>query len=98
MIPIIAASDDLGKGLSGGPNDGFKVSLAHTPEMYEEAQAVGVHLYLCGHTHGGQIRLPKPFPDRGQHVGAGVTEDCAVTPSQESALLSSLCGTTLSRR
>jgi len=26
--------------------------------MYNEAAAAGIHLYLCGHTHGGQIRLP----------------------------------------
>jgi uncharacterized protein len=59
--PHYYGCDDLGAALSGVPNDGFKVLLAHTPEMYEEAHAAGIHLYLCGHTHGGQIRLPKPF-------------------------------------
>jgi uncharacterized protein len=59
--PHYYGCDDLGTALSDVPNDGFKVLLAHTPEMYEEAHAAGIHLYLCGHTHGGQIRLPKPF-------------------------------------
>jgi uncharacterized protein len=59
--PHYYGCDDLGAALSSVPNDAFKVLLAHTPEMYEEARAAGIDLYLCGHTHGGQIRLPKPF-------------------------------------
>ncbi len=53
--------NDLDAALSGVPSDGFKVLLAHTPEMYQEAHQAGIDLYLCGHTHGGQIRLPKLF-------------------------------------
>ncbi|CAK0774065.1 CDP-archaeol synthase [Gammaproteobacteria bacterium] len=41
-----------------GVGDGFRLFLAHSPEVYEEAAAQGTHLYLCGHTHGGQICLP----------------------------------------
>jgi uncharacterized protein len=26
--------------------------------MYRESSDNAIHLYLCGHTHGGQIRLP----------------------------------------
>jgi len=44
--------------LQGVPENAFKVALAHSPEMYEQAAAAGIHLYLCGHTHAGQIRLP----------------------------------------
>ncbi|MBV9767742.1 MAG: metallophosphoesterase [Acidobacteriaceae bacterium] len=40
-----------------GTND-FKILLAHTPELYEDASQRGIHLYLCGHTHAGQIRFP----------------------------------------
>lgn len=40
------------------PERAFKILLAHTPELYRESQAHGVDLYLCGHTHSGQIRLP----------------------------------------
>jgi uncharacterized protein len=50
--------DDLEEALEGVPEDGFKVLLAHTPEIFEQAARSGVHLYMCGHTHAGQIRLP----------------------------------------
>jgi predicted MPP superfamily phosphohydrolase len=36
--------------------------LAHTAEIYREAQSRGIHFYLCGHTHGGQIRFKKVGP------------------------------------
>ena len=38
--------------------DGFTVALVHSPELYDAAERVGVDLYLCGHTHGGQVCLP----------------------------------------
>ena len=38
------------------------VLLAHSPEVIEEAAASGVDLYLCGHTHGGQVCLPGGVP------------------------------------
>jgi len=36
----------------------FTVLLYHTPDLMPEAVAAGVDLYLCGHTHGGQLRVP----------------------------------------
>jgi len=56
--PHFFGCDDLKEAARGVPADGFKLLLAHTPEMYEEAAAAGVNLYLTGHTHAGQIRLP----------------------------------------
>jgi len=51
-------ADSLALALDGAPPDAFKVLLAHTPECISEAATHGADLYLCGHTHGGQIRLP----------------------------------------
>lgn len=36
----------------------FSVGLIHSPELYKEAEESEVDLYLCGHTHAGQIQLP----------------------------------------
>jgi uncharacterized protein len=56
--PHYYGCDDLPGALRGVPSDAFKVLLVHTPELLAEAHHHGIHLYLCGHTHGGQIRLP----------------------------------------
>jgi predicted MPP superfamily phosphohydrolase len=50
--------DDLHGALESVPPDAFKVILAHSPEMFDEAAAAQIRLYLCGHTHAGQICLP----------------------------------------
>ena len=50
--------DQLTEAASGVPRDAFRVLLAHTPELYEQAASLNVHVYLCGHTHAGQFRLP----------------------------------------
>lgn len=52
-------SDDLPAALAEVPGHAFKVLLAHTPDLYQQAADSDIHLYLCGHTHGGQIRVPK---------------------------------------
>ncbi len=44
------------------PAEGFRIVLAHAPEMAAAAAVSGAGLYLCGHTHGGQICLPKGRP------------------------------------
>lgn len=50
--------DDLPQAIAGVPGDEFKILLTHTPALYRQAADAGIHLYLCGHTHAGQIRLP----------------------------------------
>lgn len=40
------------------PADAHRVLLYHSPDLAPAAVELGIDLYLCGHTHGGQIRLP----------------------------------------
>ena len=44
--------------LDGVPASAFTVLLYHSPDLVREAAGYQVDLYLAGHTHGGQIRLP----------------------------------------
>ena len=41
---------------------GFKIALVHSPEEAPLAAGAGYALYLCGHTHGGQVCLPGGIP------------------------------------
>jgi predicted MPP superfamily phosphohydrolase len=57
--------------------DACTIALVHSPELYEEAAALGVDLYLCGHTHAGQVCLPGGRPvithlSRGRRFYRGV--------------------------
>ena len=38
--------------------DKFILLLYHSPDLMPEASRANIELYVCGHTHGGQIRLP----------------------------------------
>jgi hypothetical protein len=44
--------------LDGISTTGLTVLLYHSPDLIREAAGMEVDLYLAGHTHGGQIRLP----------------------------------------
>lgn len=48
----------LKKMMLSAPKTGLKLLLFHPPDIAPEANEAGIDLYLCGHTHGGQIRLP----------------------------------------
>ncbi|SMC21604.1 hypothetical protein SAMN02746041_01223 [Desulfacinum hydrothermale DSM 13146] len=50
--------DDLDAAWSRIPAGAFVILLAHSPEIAEEAARRGARLYLCGHTHAGQIQVP----------------------------------------
>ncbi len=40
------------------PPEALTILMYHTPDLIETASELGVDVYLAGHTHGGQIRLP----------------------------------------
>jgi hypothetical protein len=40
------------------PPDKFTLLLYHSPDLMPEASQANIDLYLCGHTHGGQVRIP----------------------------------------
>jgi uncharacterized protein len=61
---FLAGVDDLWKGtpdlikaLEQRPDTGASLLLCHNPDLLPQVPAT-VGLTLCGHTHGGQVRLP----------------------------------------
>lgn len=63
------AGDDI-------PLGSISLLLSHTPEIWREASHAGYDMFLCGHTHGGQICLPGGIPltldaDCPRHLGRG---------------------------
>jgi len=50
--------DELAGVVRAVPPDGYNIFLYHYPDLVERAADYGVDLYLCGHTHGGQVALP----------------------------------------
>ena len=54
--------DCLDAALLGCSGDAFRILLVHSPEIVDEAATKGIQLYLCGHTHGGQVCLPGGIP------------------------------------
>lgn len=38
--------------------EGFRILLSHRPELFSLYETYDMDLVLCGHAHGGQIRLP----------------------------------------
>jgi predicted MPP superfamily phosphohydrolase len=65
-------------GDAGGFGPGhFGIAMVHSPELAGEAAAAGHGLYLCGHTHGGQICPPTRRPvfallNRNHHLASGL--------------------------
>ena len=54
--------DNIEKAASQFPHTEFSILLSHTPEIYRQAAHADFNLLLSGHTHGGQICLPRSIP------------------------------------
>lgn len=50
---------DVERTLAGVPDGEFVLALAHNPSLWPELAARGVELTLSGHTHYGQIAIPR---------------------------------------
>ncbi len=49
--------DDIRRATAGAPRDTTRLLLAHSPDIVRTLDDKRFDLILCGHTHGGQIRL-----------------------------------------
>ncbi|MFL5383760.1 MAG: metallophosphoesterase [Longimicrobiaceae bacterium] len=76
------ATPDVGRTLAGVPPGAFAIVLAHNPALWPELAARGVPLTLSGHTHYGQLAIPRlgwslasPFLEHamGLHTRNGAT-------------------------
>ena len=56
--PQSSFNTDLKKALAGTDPAKFTLLLSHSPGILPAAAAEGIPLILCGHTHGGQIKIP----------------------------------------
>lgn len=50
--------DDIETAWKGIEPGSFVIVLSHSPDIAARAARRGGHLLICGHTHGGQVRLP----------------------------------------
>jgi uncharacterized protein len=62
----------------------FRIALVHSAEVADDADEAGYSLYLCGHTHGGQICLPGGRPlvthlKRCRHAARGLWRQGGMT-------------------
>lgn len=55
-IPTDAAR--LAQLVQDAPDHAPQILLYHSPELMPQATEQSIDLYVCGHTHGGQVRLP----------------------------------------
>lgn len=49
--------DDIRRATAGAPRDTTRLLLAHSPDIVSTLDDQRFDLILCGHTHGGQVRL-----------------------------------------
>ena len=60
--PHLYRTHDLAAATRDIPPGALSLLLSHTPEIHLDAAHAGFDLYLCGHTHGGQLCLPGGIP------------------------------------
>lgn len=68
--------DNIERAVEGIPAGACSLLLSHTPEIFRQGAHAGFDLFLCGHTHGGQLCLPGGIPltldaSMPRHLGRG---------------------------
>lgn len=53
-----AGDFDPSKSFEGVKADRFTIALSHNPDTITALQEFNANIILCGHTHGGQVRIP----------------------------------------
>jgi predicted MPP superfamily phosphohydrolase len=56
--PYYFEGHDLDETFGRVPDNSFTIFISHTPGIYRETAKYSPQLYLCGHTHAGQVQLP----------------------------------------
>ena len=79
-------SCDLSKTLANIPENAFKILLSHNPDITTEIhKKMRIDLTLCGHTHGGQVKIPfitdylMPINNPSRYLAGLVREDYGYT-------------------
>lgn len=63
---------ELCKNVSDFEKDTFNILVSHAPDFFDEYCKTGADVVLCGHNHGGTVRLP--------FIGGIVTRDFKLFP------------------
>lgn len=53
-----AEQGDLPRAMRGTREDAFQLVLTHSPQIFDDLANSSAELAICGHTHGGQVRIP----------------------------------------
>lgn len=73
--------------LTGDDAHSFTLLLSHRPEIIDIYSSCGVDLALCGHAHGGQIRLPFIGGIIAPHQGWFPRFDAGLFKQEETSML-----------